>query len=225
VLAGVRWVKHPRTKHAIAPVPEPVPEPEPEPEPEPPDLDQDDDGIEDASDGCPTDAEDVDKFEDEDGCPELDNDVDGLADAVDPCPDDAEIVNGYQDDDGCPDDPPKIQVSAEDVGLDETIYFDLNKAKIKQRSRKLLQAIVDALEAIPDVRVRVEGHTDDTGDAAWNQQLSEDRAAAVRDYLIEQGIPADRLEVAGYGNTRPKVENASDKTRAKNRRVEFVIID
>ena len=246
-LAGVRWVKRSRPAPVIAPVLERAPVGDRDgdgmlddkdecvdvaedadgwqDEDGCPDLDNDDDGIVDASDGCPVDAEDVDTFQDDDGCPDLDNDGDRIADAVDQCPDVAEIVNGFQDDDGCPDDPPKLDVASVDGKLDEPIYFDLNKATIKRRSRKVLQAVVDALQATPNARVRVEGHTDDTGGQAWNQELSEARAAAVRGYLIDKGIAADRLESIGYGNTRPKVENNSEALRRRNRRVEFVVID
>jgi outer membrane protein OmpA-like peptidoglycan-associated protein len=190
-----------------------------------PDPDNDGDGINDDIDRCPMEAEDLDQFEDEDGCPDLDNDGDGIADAVDGCPLAPETINGYQDDDGCPDDPPKVDATSQPGDLDEKIYFDLNRSRIKRRSHPLLGAVVRALESSPALRIRVEGHTDETGSEAWNQELSQDRAAAVRDYLIDKGIAADRLEAVGYANTRPMVEGTTDAARRKNRRVEFVIID
>jgi outer membrane protein OmpA-like peptidoglycan-associated protein len=198
-----------------------VPPPRKEPEPEPV-ADTDGDGILDDTDACVTDPEDADDFEDDDGCPDPDNDADGILDADDQCPLVAEIMNGYEDEDGCADDPPKLQISS--VEIDQTIYFDLNKATIKKRSHKLLDAVVSALKNNPDLRVRVEGHTDDSGTAEWNQELSEKRAEAVRAYLIKKGIAADRLEAAGFGTSRPVVEGTSDEARRQNRRVEFVLI-
>jgi outer membrane protein OmpA-like peptidoglycan-associated protein len=226
VLAGVRW-----SRRAPEPLPPPPPEPEPEPEPEPapppepePIADTDGDGLLDDVDACVTEPEDLDGFQDTDGCPDPDNDGDGFLDPDDKCPDVAEIMNGYEDDDGCADDPPKLVIETSSVDIDQTIYFDLNKARIKSRSHKLLNAVVKLLEANPELRVRVEGHTDDTGTPEWNQELSEKRAEAVRQYLIKKGIAEDRLESAGYGTTRPVVEGTSERARKKNRRVEFVII-
>jgi outer membrane protein OmpA-like peptidoglycan-associated protein len=72
--------------------------------------------------------------------------------------------------------------------------------------------------------VRVEGHTDDVGEDAFNQTLSDGRAAAVRDYLIGKGVAVDRLEAQGFGETRPIADNTTKAGKEQNRRVEFVIV-
>lgn len=75
------------------------------------------------------------------------------------------------------------------------------------------------------MRVRVEGHTDNVGVPAANLKRSDDRAQAVRAYLVEHGVPANRIEARGFGDTSPLDTNASTEGREKNRRVEFVVID
>jgi outer membrane protein OmpA-like peptidoglycan-associated protein len=190
-----------------------------------PELDNDQDGIADAADKCPMQAEDKDGFEDDDGCPEDDNDKDGIVDANDKCPLEAEIYNGVDDQDGCPDKGKElVQVTSTAFEIKDSIFFDTNKATIKRRSFKLLDVIAGAIQASSGVRVRVEGHTDDTGTDEWNQSLSEKRAAAVMAYLVKKGVDAARLESAGFGKSRPKVEGKGEKVRAQNRRVEFVIV-
>ena len=97
---------------------------------------------------------------------------------------------------------------------------------MKHRSYPILNVVAKALSDHPDLRVRIEGHTDDRGKADWNVTLSGLRAAAVRRYLIEKGgIAADRLDSEGFGFNRPLVEGKTEAARAKNRRVEFVIIN
>ena len=167
----------------------------------------------------------MDGFQDEDGCPDLDNDGDGIPDDKDKCPNEAEVFNGVEDDDGCPDQGKAlVNVTSTGFEIKEEVYFATNRARIRHRSHKLLDVVAAAIQANPNVRVRVEGHTDDTGTETWNQTLSEKRANAVRDYLIKQGVDPARLEAAGYGRSRPKVEGHSAKARRLNRRVEFVII-
>ena len=74
-------------------------------------------------------------------------------------------------------------------------------------------------------RVRVEGHTDNRGVKAANQTLSEDRARAVMEYLVSQGLAADRLESVGYGDTKPIAPNLTARGRELNRRVEFIVLE
>jgi OOP family OmpA-OmpF porin len=80
------------------------------------------------------------------------------------------------------------------------------------------------LTSNPDARVAIEGHTDAQGDEASNLALSESRAEAVRDYLVSQGIAADRLETAGFGESRPIASNDTAEGRAENRRIEFRLL-
>ncbi|MCA9674892.1 MAG: OmpA family protein [Kofleriaceae bacterium] len=190
------------------------------------DDDSDGDGVPDATDQCPQQPEDMDGFQDEDGCPDLDNDGDGIPDVSDQCPNEAEVFNGQNDDDGCPDEGRQLAtVTGTAVEISDIVYFDFDKARIKSKSFQVLDAVVGVLNAHPDIRVRVEGHTDDQGTAKHNMELSQRRAEAVRDYLIKKGIDAGRLEAQGFGQTRPLAEGRSKAAREKNRRVEFIIID
>ncbi len=189
-----------------------------------PDNDNDGDGVPDASDQCPAELEDVDGFQDDDGCPDVDNDGDGLLDGNDKCPNEAETVNGNADEDGCPDDRPIAVVSGSAIVINQRVFFDLNRARIKSRSFPILDAVVEVLNANDTLRVRVEGHTDDQGDATWNEELSQKRSEAVRKYLIKKGIDGARLEAKGYGFSRPMVDGHDEQARSQNRRVEFVII-
>ncbi len=104
------------------------------------------------------------------------------------------------------------------------IFFDFDKAELKPESRAELQRVVAFLKAHPQIRIRIEGHTDDVGDEQYNLELSKRRAEAVRRYLIDHGIDPSRIEAVGYGETRPLVPNTSEAARAKNRRVEMHII-
>jgi outer membrane protein OmpA-like peptidoglycan-associated protein len=195
-----------------------------------PDPDNDKDGIPDYKDKCPLKPEDKDGFEDADGCPDLDNDGDGIPDKKDQCPNEPETLNGYEDQDGCPDTVPGNPTSGPaliqgKVEIPENILFETGSSTIDERSYGLLDQVAQLLLAHPELRIiRIEGHTDDTGSADANIKLSEDRAEAVRDYLIQKGVPANKLTTAGYGATRPIVPNDSEENRAKNRRVEFIVV-
>lgn len=102
------------------------------------------------------------------------------------------------------------------------IYFDFNSATIKPDSEAVLKQISDILHRNPTWKLSVSGHTDNIGDAAFNQTLSERRAAAVKDALVTRyGIAADRLTTAGYGASRPIETNSTLEGRARNRRVEL----
>lgn len=186
-------------------------------------LDADQDGILDKDDDCPTDVEDLDAFQDDDGCPELDNDEDGVPDETDECPDIPEEPGG--DKDGCPS-RTYVKIVDGEIQVFGKVLFRVGSADIEPRSEPLLDQLAAALRASPEVRrVRVEGHTDDVGDADFNQQLSERRARRVVDALESRGIDDDRLEPVGHGETRPAAPNGAPAGRAKNRRVEFIIVD
>ncbi|MBE7449643.1 MAG: OmpA family protein [Kofleriaceae bacterium] len=225
LLAAVRWTERKAAAPAPRPEPEPEPEPAPEPEPEPAaPVDTDGDGLTDDVDRCPTEPEDLDGFQDDDGCPDPDNDGDGILDVDDACPLEAEVINGVDDSDGCPDEA-LATVTGGQVVILEMIHFDTNRARIKRESYPVLDAVVAVLKSQDQLRIRVEGHTDDRGGDAWNLKLSQQRADSVRAYLIDKGIAADRLETAGFGATRRRIEGTSESDRQTNRRVEFVIIE
>jgi outer membrane protein OmpA-like peptidoglycan-associated protein len=105
------------------------------------------------------------------------------------------------------------------------LYFETGKDEILSKSYAELDKLLKLLQNKPEIRIRVEGHTDNLGDSRKNKVLSLDRALAVRNYLVSKGISAERIEFTGYGDTMPIVENADDVQRQKNRRVEIVILE
>jgi outer membrane protein OmpA-like peptidoglycan-associated protein/tetratricopeptide (TPR) repeat protein len=104
------------------------------------------------------------------------------------------------------------------------IFFDTNKFDIKDESKPELHKIIDFLSVNPSIHIEISGHTDNVGGSQMNQTLSENRAKAVYQYLINNGLNADRLTYKGYGQTQPIQPNDSDDNRSKNRRTEFKII-
>ncbi len=106
------------------------------------------------------------------------------------------------------------------------IYFDFGKATIRlPESQEALQAAYQILKENPTIKVEIQGHTDNIGSAEYNQRLSESRAWAVVNYLIQQmGVDPSRLLAKGYGESQPKASNDTPEGRALNRRVEFVVI-
>jgi outer membrane protein OmpA-like peptidoglycan-associated protein len=106
-----------------------------------------------------------------------------------------------------------------------TIHFETGSANISSDSLDILGVAANALKSAPaGTRVEIGGHTDNTGDAAANLKLSEDRANAVRTKLVDLGVPADLLTSKGYGDTKPVADNSTDDGRAKNRRMEFTVV-
>jgi outer membrane protein OmpA-like peptidoglycan-associated protein len=199
-------------------------------------------------DKCPDDPEDHDGFQDDDGCPDADNDNDGFCDpwvasqglqqkyatlckSIDKCPDIAEVINGFEDDDGCADEG-AVAFTPEKIELSEQIFFDTGKATIKPVSFPVLDQVVSLLASNPRIkRIRVEGHTDDVGNAKKNLKLSKDRAASVMAYFVKQGIDPMRLSSEGYGEDMPLIEikglkkKALKEAQAQNRRVEIRILE
>ncbi len=100
------------------------------------------------------------------------------------------------------------------------ILFDRGSATIEAESNPRLDRVVEFMEHMASVRIRISGHTDNVGDAARNQQLSEARAEAVRAYLVSHGIDGSRVEAVGYGDSRPVASNDTEEGRAQNRRIE-----
>ena len=189
-----------------------------------PDPDNDQDGILDVDDLCPNDPEDKDGFEDEDGCPDLDNDKDHILDKDDKCPNEPETYNGFEDEDGCPD-RGRVVVTDTSIEILDMVYFEYNKAIIKPVSYPILDAVAATLNGSPSIQlIEVQGHTDERGNDAYNLDLSDKRAASVKQYLVDKGVDAVRLESQGYGETQPVDQNHNEAAWAKNRRVAFLII-
>lgn len=212
-----------------------------------PDYDNDKDGILDVRDKCPNDPEDKDGFEDSDGCPDPDNDKDGILDVDDKCPNEP----GPKENQGCPDTdkdkdtvvdrldkcpdepgPPSnagcpekkyITITQEKIELKRQVQFATAKAKINPDSFDLLDEVVDILKKNVTINIRIEGHTDNKGNAKKNIKLSQDRAKAVYDYLVTHGIDAGRLSSEGYGQTCPIADNKTVEGREKNRRTDFFL--
>ncbi|GJQ31662.1 MAG: membrane protein [Ignavibacteriaceae bacterium] len=102
------------------------------------------------------------------------------------------------------------------------ILFETGKATIQAESKPLIDQVFELLKTNPDLKVSIEGHTDNTGTAAGNRKLSEDRAKSVVAALIALGINKERLTAAGWGQEKPVADNRTEEGRAKNRRVEIV---
>ncbi len=111
--------------------------------------------------------------------------------------------------------------AAEPVRVELDVKFDFDKSVVKEESQGDIKALADFMSQYPQTTTVVEGHTDAVGTDAYNQGLSERRANAVRDVLVNQyGVGADRVNSVGYGESRPVADNATDEGRAINRRVE-----
>ena len=104
------------------------------------------------------------------------------------------------------------------------VNFDFDKSDIKAEFAPVLDEAVRILKENPEVRVRIEGHTDSTGSEDYNQGLSERRSQAVTDFLVSGGIESSRLQTAGYGESQPMADNSTREGRAMNRRAEIKVI-
>jgi OmpA-OmpF porin, OOP family len=175
--------------------------------------DTDGDGIADKDDKCPTERGTAASQ----GCP--DRDGDGVVDSQDSCPDQA----GTAANKGCP------EIKAEEVKQIETklnmaakmIQFETGKAVIRPVSYKEIDEIVSIMNQYGQTRFSISGHTDNTGNAANNKTLSDQRATAVKEYIVSKGIAVNRLDAAGFGSDKPIATNATPAGRAQNRRVEI----
>jgi outer membrane protein OmpA-like peptidoglycan-associated protein len=108
---------------------------------------------------------------------------------------------------------------------DSVFKFDFDSAELNPRNRELLSRIAGILLASKGFGLSVFGYTDDVGSKEYNQKLSERRAQAVRDYLVQAGIDASLVNAKGFGKTNPRVSGESEQARAKNRRVEIAVTD
>ena len=160
----------------------------------PPPKDTDGDGIPDSADKCPDQPEDMDGFQDADGCPDPDNDGDGIADAQDKCPNEAETANGFQDADGCPDALPDAlaQLVGPDAKIAARITFAKNKPKLDRGAKAALDEVAATLRKLPDVRLHIVGHAG----KGVGDDLARRRAEAVKWQLVDAGIAEDRLDTS-----------------------------
>jgi outer membrane protein OmpA-like peptidoglycan-associated protein len=173
--------------------------------------DSDNDGINDEEDKCPNEAG-VAKYQ---GCPIPDSDGDGVNDEEDKCP----ALAGPASNQGCPEIKEEVKKRI-DVAA-KNVFFATGSSKLLTKSFKSLNEVVKILNEDPNLKLDIEGHTDNTGKPDKNQVLSEQRAKSVLDYLTSKGVDPSRLVSAGYGQDRPVADNKTAAGRAKNRRVDL----
>ena len=176
--------------------------------------DADGDGVADKDDECPNEAGPAEN----NGCPWPDSDGDSVLDKDDQCPQ----VPGTVANNGCPEVTEEVQKQLNDYA--RTILFDTGRSSIKAESTSVMVDIIQILNEYPTAKFTVEGHTDSVGRESTNQRLSEERANAVRDFLIDKGIASDRLNAIGFGEAKPIATNNTRAGRAQNRRVEINLI-
>ncbi len=184
-------------------------------------TDKDRDGIGDDRDACPDEPGVPHPVREKHGCPQ-DSDGDTVLDREDACPNEPGDARPGIERRGCP---AAIRTEAGRIVLLENVEFETAKATLLPSSDRVLEAVRAALAGDPTiVRVAVDGHTDARGAAAANLELSRARAVAVVRWLTDHGVDARRLSARGFGARQPIADNGSDAGRAKNRRVEFVIL-
>ena len=178
--------------------------------------DGDGDGVPDYLDECPDTPEKAIGFVDAKGC-ELDSDGDGVPDYKDECP----LVPGIKENKGCPELKREVRQLLQKAM--QGIEFESGKATIKKKSYPLLDQIANIFIENSNYIIEVQGHTDNTGNPELNKTLSDKRAHAVMDYMLNKGVEAHRLSAVGYGQDQPIADNKTKAGRQKNRRVEFKI--
>jgi OOP family OmpA-OmpF porin len=152
-----------------------------------------------------------------------DTDGDGIPDARDECPDSAEERGG--DGDGCPD-APTIAIEDGMIEIHGKLVFAVGSAELAPQNAKVLELLATLLDENRGIQhVQVEGHTDVTGEEAFNKQLSLERAQTVVNALVQRGVAHERLSARGLGTSQPRASNATPAGRARNRRVEFRVAD
>ncbi len=141
-----------------------------------------------------------------------DSDNDGVNDIRDGCPNTP--AGAKVDDAGC----------AMFEGVLQGVNFETNSSRLTESAKQILDEVAEELKLYPTVRIEVQAHTDSDGPAQYNQWLSERRARSVINYLVQRGISARRLIPVGYGETKPIADNSTEEGKARNRRVEFVVL-
>lgn len=175
--------------------------------------DKDGDTLVDLDDRCPTEPGPVELK----GCP--DGDDDKIANLDDLCPN----IPGLAEHKGCPPPPPE-EVVKKFSGVMQGITFERNKDVIRKTSFAILDEAVQVMKDYPQIKLMIEGHTSSEGKRELNLDLSDRRAKSVEQYMIDKGIDADRIDTKGFGPDVPIAKNNTEANRAKNRRIEFKII-
>lgn len=191
-------------------------------------LDTDGDGVYDYLDQCPDTPKGV--KVDSNGCP-LDSDLDGVPDYLDQCPDTKKGVK--VDANGCPPPPPmaEARVAPKAAAMEKQIVekgrvtlnvqFDTDKAIVKPEYEDDIEKLADVMAGHPELKIAIEGHTDNVGALKYNMNLSQKRADAVKNVLVKKyGIDPARLTAKGFGETKPIADNKTKAGKQQNRRVE-----
>jgi outer membrane protein OmpA-like peptidoglycan-associated protein len=171
--------------------------------------DTDKDGVNDELDKC----KDVPGVARYDGCPIPDADGDGINDEEDKCPQ----LAGTRENNGCPEVKQEVVKRVEYAA--KNVYFITGSYKLSSKSFKPLNDLVALLNEDKDLKLAIEGHTDNVGADDYNQTLSDNRAKSVKDYLVSKDIDEGRLSSQGFGETQPVADNKTAAGKAKNRRV------
>ncbi len=182
--------------------------------------DKDGDGVTDTEDACPEKAGPHRDDPKKSGCPDEDSDKDGVLDDVDACPNDAGTPSADPKANGCP----TAVMKGDEIQIHHQIQFKTGSAEILKNAENdaLIAAVVEVMKAHPELKaIRVEGHTDNVGNAPANKKLSEARAESVKKALVAKGVAKERLTSAGLGSEKPLDPADTEAARSKNRRVEF----
>lgn len=177
----------------------------------PVDGDADGDGVPDSRDRCP--GTRPGQVVDPEGCP-VDEDEDGVLNERDECPNTPRGLT--VNDKGCVDRPQTTVL--------RNVNFEFDSARLTREARIVLDSVAAGLKGQPTMQVEIAGHCDGLGTQDYNLQLSKERAASVRAFLIDRGIDPARLRAEGYGEFEPVAENETEEGRAENRRVEFRVL-
>ncbi|UJR83082.1 OmpA family protein [Sandaracinus amylolyticus] len=184
--------------------------------------DDDGDRIVEADDRCPQDAEDLDGFEDDDGCPERDDDRDRIVDADDLCPREPETYNGMDDEDGCPDHCTLPLYSCPIQPQIARVYFIKDSSRVEGDTLVLLRALADTIVGNPQIPV-IELHGHAGREERAPVRLARRRAERLRDELVAMGVDPARLVIHAHGATMPITAGRTPAERETNRRVEIVL--
>lgn len=179
-------------------------------------VDTDGDGVVGEQDHCPDAAEDCDGVDDTDGCPDLDNDQDGVVDVCDQCPNDwGPPPNGCRG---------ELLIQPSEIRIIPRVMFARNSVQIPPAGEAEIELMARVLQQHRDLlRIAVRGHT--AANERRPRQLSQERAQRVLERLVAYGVDRSRLVIESYGAERPSVREHTEADRARNRRVEFELLE